>query len=734
QTERWLVAAMHREGARALVETFRLSLRGLPSLDALQHALHTLLQRHAGLHLRIDSERPRQHRQGEGADYACLDLRGHAAPQREADACFDDLRERLYAPGEGALMALRLCLLGDDHAELLMAGSHLVFDGWATGVFVRELALLLQAAREGREATLPAAGSPFAFAREGQARMDGAEGVAALAAAVERLRGAPTFSLADREVEGERRFDADTLQRRYDGAHFRTLKTLAATQRCTLYQLLLAITAVGLRGLSDQRDLVLALPYASQAQGRHPHLLSDGVLDLPLRLQLPATEGPLAALAGVRAALLDALDQPWLTQARVARALGLGARGDRPALSGVYFNLNPALDLGQFAPVRAEGREGRKPGLLSELIFNFHEAGDALLLDLHYSSERLSPARAQAVLDAFERSLASVLPAVAEAAAAEPAPLLLSAVRRQIAATPQRVALRFHGRDMDYASLGQRVDAIAQALRARGVGPGDRVGLCLPRGVDLPAAMLACFACGAAWVPLDPEYPPARLRFMAEDAGLATVLCADAAQLPETLQGVPALALSGLAPALAPWPADAAADTLPAYVIYTSGSTGQPKGVAVSQANLAWLLQAMAERPGLRAEDRVLATTTASFDIAIVELLLPLALGARCVIADEAQVRDPSALWRLLQDEACTLLQTTPTLMQLWLGSTPPAALRACRVWLGGEALPQALAERLLPQVAELWNLYGPTEATVWASAWRVDTLARGVLLGEALP
>ncbi len=734
QTERWLVAAMHREGARALVETFRLSLRGLPSLEALQRALHTLLQRHAGLHLRIDSERPRQHRQGEGADYACLDLRGHAAPQREADACFDALRERLYAPGEGALMALRLCLLGDDHAELLMAGSHLVFDGWATGVFLRELALLLEAAREGREATLPAAGSPFAFARESQARIDGPEGAAALAAAVERLRGAPPFSLADRETEGERRFSADTLQRRYGGAGFGALKALAAAQRCTLYQLLLAITAIGLRDLSGQRDLVLALPYASQAQGRHAHLISDGVLDLPLRLQLPAADGPLAALAGVRAALLDALDQPWLTQARVARALGLGARGDRPALSGVYFNLNPALDLGQFAPVRAEGREGRKPGLLSELIFNFHEAGDALLLDLHYSSERLSPVRAQAVLDAFERSLASVLPAVAEAAAAEPAPLLLSAVRRQIAATPQRVALRFHGRDMDYASLGQRVDAIAQALRARGVGPGDRVGLCLPRGVDLPAGMLACFACGAAWVPLDPDYPPARLRFMAEDAGLATVLCADAAQLPEALQGVPALALSGLAPAPAPSPPDAAADGLPAYVIYTSGSTGQPKGVAVSQASLAWLLQALAERPGLHAEDRVLATTTASFDIAIVELLLPLALGARCVIADEAQVRDPSALWRLLQDEACTLLQTTPTLMQLWLGSTPPAALRTCRVWLGGEALPQALAERLLPQVAELWNLYGPTEATVWSSAWRVDTLARGVLLGEPLP
>jgi amino acid adenylation domain-containing protein len=736
QTERWLVTAMHREGARALVETYRLTLSGLPSLDALQRAVRTLVLRHPGLRLRIDAERPLQRLGPSEPDYACLDLRAQPSPAAEADASFEVLRARRYAPADGALMAIRLCLLDAARAELQMAGSHLVFDGWATGVFMRELALLLRAESDGGSALLPAAGSPFAFAREGHERIEGAEGTGALAAAAERLRGAPAFSLADLDVRGERSFTADTLQRQYGGPRFVALKALAAQRRCTLYQLLLAITAVALRELSGQHDLVLALPYASQIQGRHPHLISDGVLDLPLRLVLPAPSGPLEALDSVRSALLDALDQPWLTQARAVRALGLSARGDRPALSGVYFNLNPALDLAQFAPIRAEGREGRKPGLLSELIFNFHETADALLLDLHYSTELLSEGRAEAVLGAFERSLEALLPTpAAEASRTCQPPLLLAEVRRQIAGQPQRIALRHGGQGLDYAALGQRIDTIASALRAQGVVSGDRVGLCLPRGFDLPAAMLACFACGAAWVPLDPEYPSSRLAFMAADAGLRLILCARADELPEGLQTQPRLALQTLsAQASTPALADAGEAEASAYVIYTSGTTGQPKGVEVSQANLAWLLQALTERPGLRADDRVLATTTASFDIAIAELLLPLAVGACSVIADNAQTREPAALWRLLADERCSLLQTTPTLMQLWLGSPPPAALRSCRVWLGGEPLAPALAQRLLPLVGELWNLYGPTEATVWASAWRVESPERGVLLGEGLP
>ncbi len=730
QTERWLATALNPNGARALVESYRLRLQGGVDAAALEHALRRLLERHVGFRLRIEAERPQQHEVAAlGPDFAVLDLRAEAAPAASADACFEALRLRDYAPGEHALMALRLCLLPEQAAEVQLAGSHLVFDGWANGVFMRELALLLAAETQGVAAALAEPESPLDFASATLARIEGSEGQHALAAAVERLRDAPALSLADREPGAGRRFAADSLQRCYEGEGFAQLKAIAAAQRCTLYQLLLAVTAVALRELCGHGDLVLALPYASQAQGRHPALIGDGVLDLPVRIRLGADADPLASLAGVRSALLDALDQPWLTQARVAQALGRAARGDRPALSGVHFNLNPALDLQQFAPLQASGREGRKPGLLSELMFNFHEQPDALLLDLHHSTELLSPQRVQAVLAQFERALFALVPALASTtptpgteASTASAPTTPAA----IAAAPLR---------LDYAGLGRRIDAIATALRTQGVRAGDRVGLCLPRGFDLPAAMLACFACGAAWVPLDPEYPPSRLAFMAADAGLRLILCARAEDLPETLRTRPWLALQALPEqASTAAIADACEAAASAYVIYTSGSTGQPKGVEVTQANLAWLLQALARRPGLRADDRVLATTTASFDIAIAELLLPLACGACSVIADSEQAREPTALWRLLADENCSLLQTTPTLMQLWLGSPPPTALRACRVWLGGEPLAQALAQRLLPQVAELWNLYGPTEATVWASAWQVESPERGVLLGEALP
>ncbi|MFO1059859.1 MAG: amino acid adenylation domain-containing protein [Dongiaceae bacterium] len=293
-------------------------------------------------------------------------------------------------------------------------------------------------------------------------------------------------------------------------------------------------------------------------------------------------------------------------------------------------------------------------------------------------------------------------------------PPVLATIAGQAARHPEAIAIAAEGGSLTYAGLLSRAGAIAAALVAGGAG-GDRpVGLCLARTPDLVAALLAAHWAGAPYLPLDPGHPVARRQACLAQARAALVVTDGAGDL----EGGPARAVrldrldAAAPPPQAPGPR--------AYVIFTSGSTGRPKAVAIGQAALAGLIAAMQQRLRLSAADRLLAVTTPAFDIAALELLLPLAAGGRVVLAGHAAARDGSALAAALAASGATLMQATPATWSMlldsgWSGRSGLVAL------CGGEALPPALAERLLPRVGSLWNLYGPTEVTIWATAQRVD-------------
>ncbi|HET7843662.1 MAG TPA: amino acid adenylation domain-containing protein, partial [Xanthomonadales bacterium] len=246
---------------------------------------------------------------------------------------------------------------------------------------------------------------------------------------------------------------------------------------------------------------------------------------------------------------------------------------------------------------------------------------------------------------------------------------------------------------------------------------------------------LGTLRAGAAYVPLDPAFPAARLEHMAADAQLRVVLARSADDVPRAVSGGrTCLTVSGATRARR----NGAGPGLPrgeqlAYVLYTSGSTGVPKGVQVSHASLANLLCAMQSEPGIVPDERLCAVTTPSFDIAALELFLPLTVGARVVIARDAEVRDPAALLALLRSRECTMIQGTPSLLGVLASAGLDTLGRRLRVLSGGEPLPPTVAAKLLPACAELWNLYGPTETTIWSTAWRVDRVQGPVPLGRPI-
>ncbi|AGP59501.1 non-ribosomal peptide synthetase [Streptomyces rapamycinicus] len=314
------------------------------------------------------------------------------------------------------------------------------------------------------------------------------------------------------------------------------------------------------------------------------------------------------------------------------------------------------------------------------------------------------------------------------------APTTLVALwERQAAATPDAVAVVAGAHRAGYADVDRRATALAAELRARGIGPEDLVGVCLGRSVEMVVALLGILKSGAAYLPLDPSYPPDRLRYMTTDSGAGLWLC-DADHRARALA-------SGAADVLLveDIPAEPAAPVAPvvhphhlAYVIYTSGSTGLPKGVAVDHAAIASFLRSVAERPGLRADDRVLALTPLSFDISALELFLPLTRGATVVMAPAAANTDPELLAATIDEAAVSVVQATPTTWRILLASGWTDGHG--RVLLsGGEPLDPQLARDLLATGSTLWNLYGPTEATVWATAARVDSAADRVTVGTAL-
>jgi amino acid adenylation domain-containing protein len=286
---------------------------------------------------------------------------------------------------------------------------------------------------------------------------------------------------------------------------------------------------------------------------------------------------------------------------------------------------------------------------------------------------------------------------------------------------PDALAVRCGGVRLSYAELDRRSTELARYLVSLGLTNDALVGLYLHRSEDLLVGVWGVMKAGAAYLPLDPAFPAERLGYMLEDSGACLVLTesALAGSLPD--KGVRAVCLDGreITEATGEEALHEPDPESRAYVIYTSGSTGKPKGVEVTHRNLANFLSSMAVEPGLTAADVLCAVTTLSFDISMLELLLPLTVGASVVLADRETAGDGRRLAALLADHKVTVMQATPSTWRLLLDSGWQGDGRL-KVLCGGEALPGDLAAALLERAGEVWNMYGPTETTIWSSCGRV--------------
>ncbi|MEU9191158.1 amino acid adenylation domain-containing protein [Streptomyces sp. NPDC048484] len=703
---------------------------------------------------------------------AVIDVSRTAHPRALAERLVAEDAATPFDLARGPLVRGCLIRLAADEHVLALSMHHVVSDEWSGRILRRELSALYAAFGAGEPDPLPPLELQYAdFAVWQRDWLTGDVLEAQLGYWQDRLAGAPMLELpTDRPRPPVRSTEGAVTGFSVPTESMARLRAVARAGGASVFMTLLAAFDVLLGRYCGTDDVVVGTPVAGRTRAETEDVIGFFVNTLVLRTDLSGDPTFDELVRRVRETVLSAHAHQDLPFEQLVDALVTERDRSRTPLFQVFFNYTLGEGGGDdtgTAADRPDAAAGTAPAMF-DLSLVVAESGGALSGTLHYSTALFDAGTAE--------RMAAHLVMLVEAVAADAdlplsrLPLLTPAERAlavdgwndtaavlpdvmtahdliagRAAAVPDTVAVVAEGATLTYAGLVARADRLANRLREAGVGPESVVGLCLERGADMVVAMLAVWRAGGAYLPLDADHPADRLRFMLTDSG-ASVLVSH--------RGVGA-ALADAAvtvwldepgrPAEPGRPTDpdrpTAAETLPtdtqkagaagslAYVIYTSGSTGRAKGVQVTHHNLVNFLTAMTERPGVTDADVLLAVTTLGFDIAGLELMLPLTAGARVVVAGRDTVREPEPLAAEIARSGATLMQATPATWQLLLTGDGWAGAPGLRVLCGGEALPGALAAALLERTAGVWNMYGPTETTIWSTCEQL-TADGPVLLG----
>jgi amino acid adenylation domain-containing protein len=684
------------------------------------------------------------------------EVRVHEIAAQEAQRAFD--------LAQCPLLRASLLRLSEEKHVLLVIMHHILSDSWSARVFIRELTSLYQSITSQSTPLLPDLPLQYTDVAIRQREwMQSEEAQSQLHYWKKQLAGiSPMLQVpVDRPRPPVQSFQAAYYPFQLSGVLTEALKTLSQRENVTLFMTLLAAVNALLFRYTRQEDVIVGTPVANRTRTELEGLIGFFENTLVLRTDLSGDPRFIDVLVRIREVVLEATAHHAFPFERLVEEL-------RPKGDLSYNSLFQVMVAMQDAPMEPVALPDILLAPLQiesnatpfDLAFEFSEAPEGLGGRLTYSTD-LFDATTMARLVGHLQVLLEGIVAQPEQRIAQ-LPLLTEAERRQmlvewnetrrdyppesgvhqlfeaqVKRTPEAIAVTDEQGQLTYHELNQQANQLARHLRALGVGPEVLVGICLDRTAHMLVGLLAIFKAGGAYVPLDPDFPAERLAYMLEDAQIQVLLTQDSlrALLPISEQfQVVCLESDGQqiaqqSSANLNMPVDP--DQL-AYVLYTSGSTGKPKGVGIPQRALVNFLCSMQQVPGISAEDTLLAVTTLSFDIAGLELYLPLLVGARVALSSRATATNGQALAHALEQVGATMLQGTPATWRLLLSAGWPG--KADLVALcGGEALPRDLAEHLLPRVKALFNMYGPTETTIWSTLCQIRSVEIPISIGHPI-
>ncbi|HEC83801.1 MAG TPA: non-ribosomal peptide synthetase, partial [Thioploca sp.] len=752
QLRLWFLAQLEGPSATYNMPT-ALRLSGELSVQALQQTFVNLIEHHLNLRLcfpEVDGQATVQVL----AVYnplRLIDLSTLPLPQQQhvANHLIAASAMAPFDLSTGPLMRVLLLKLKAHEHLLLFNMHHIISDGWSISVLVRQWSEWYEASIQNLTLPLPARSIQYPdYAVWQRNWLQGELLERQLTYWKEQLAGAPAL------LELPTDYPRPAVMT-YQGAQLQTCLTSELTQRLnsfsqqngvTLYMALLAAFQILLSRYTGQPDILVGTPIANRTHLHTEDLIgffvNTLVLRTPVNSKLPGTE----LLKEVRQTALQAYahqDIPFeyvVEQLNPARSLS-----HSPLFQVMLVLQNVPQEQLELSGLKISFEDTKSTIAQFDLTLSIAELEDVLVCDWEYRTDLFHFDTIKRMTEHFEVLLEGLINQPAQPVGQ--LPLLTEAEQQQLLAwnqtqtdypldktivdlfqeqvdkTPYNLAVVFEGQSLTYQALNLKANQLAHYLIEQGVQPETLVGICVERSIKMVIGLLGIMKAGGAYVPLDPDYPVPRLQFMLEDSQVPVLLTQT-----HLIERLP-LSAAKLVSLDHDWATIAAySSSNPvrrrspenlAYVIYTSGSTGKPKGVMIEHRALANLLNDMQHRVRLTSNDQLLALTTLSFDIAALELYLPLLAGSQTIIISRETANNGETLVQKLVETQITLMQATPATWKLLLQSGWHQ-LTPLTILCGGEALPTQLGQTLLLNSQQLWNVYGPTETTIWSTTHNI--------------
>ncbi|NEO98537.1 MAG: amino acid adenylation domain-containing protein [Symploca sp. SIO2E9] len=681
-----------------------------------------------------------------------LDWRHLREDEREAEIqrLADEEAQQPFDLAKGPLLRLTLVHLDESEYVLLLTMHHIVSDAWSMGIFIQELSKLYEAFSTGQPSPLPELPIQYTdFAVWQKQWLSGEVPQNQLNYWRSQLQGAPELLQlpTDCPRPNIQTYRGTTQSFSLDSDLTQKLQTLSRESGTTLFMTLLAAFATLLYRYSGQEDILIGSPIANRNRWEIESLIGFFVNTLVLRTRFEDNPSMKDLLVRVRETTIKAYEHQDVPFEQLVQALQPQRSLSHSPLFQVMFVLqNAPMREVELLGVTLTQLERESTIAKFDLTLSITETDRGLVGEWEYNTDLFDRSTIERMAAHFQNLLSAIvenpqlpvaeLPLLSEA---ERHQLLVEwndtkseypsdkcihhLFKEQVEKTPDAVAVVFENQQLTYQQLNQRANQLAHHLLSLGVKAEGLVGICVERSLKMVVGLLGILKAGGTYVPLDPSYPQERLSYILADSRVEVLLTQQSLleSLPEHQAKVVCLDTDWEAieqHSQENLEAGVSSDNL-AYVIYTSGSTGQPKGVQISHHSVVNFLNSMSYFPGLTQGDTFYAVTTISFDIAALELYLPLTVGAKVVVASHEIASNPDGLLSELSSSKITVMQATPATWQMlltggWSSNYP------LKVLCGGEALSAQLAHQILETGSELWNLYGPTEATIWSTIYQV--------------
>jgi len=684
--------------------------------------------------------------------------------------------ERPFDLSAGQLLRCTLIRAQDDDHVLILTTHHSVCDAWSMGILTRELWTLYDAFSKAQSSPLqplPVQYSDYALWQRNwlqgdvlQSQIDYWNG---------RLKDLPVLNFpTDRPRKPHQSFRGARLPIGLPEHLTRSVNQLSDRFAVTPFMTLLAAFQVLLYRYTGQEDVVLGSPIANRRRPELEGLIGFFVNTLVLRGDLSGNPSFSKFLSRVRDTCVGADANQDLPFEKLVQELQPERDQSRNPLFQVMFVLqNATRPFTGVSGVRIEPVEVATWRSLFDISLFLRERDGKYIGYIEYSTDLFDPDRIERMAGHYRTLLEAIVANPDQSIAT--LPILTESERHQILfewnytaadypkdkcihhlfeeqveRTPEAIAVEFENQQITYRELNQRANQLAHYLISLGIGSENLVGICIERSVEMVVGLLGILKAGGAYVPLDPAYPQERLRFMLEDSQVSVLFTTQdiVEDRKWRIENGGDLRSSILNPRLRIVSLDRDSSVIErqstenptapvtsrnlAYVIYTSGSTGKPKGVRIEHRSVVNCLIAIGKQIDLSPQNKWLAGTTISFDIAALELFSPLITGAKLVLANSEESGDATRLIAQLKTSQANVMQATPSMWQLLfeMGWQCPAGFT---ILCGGEALKHGLADRFLNDTDSVWNLYGPTESTIWSTMARVTPDASSVPIGRPI-